>query len=529
MKLVTVDEMRELERLSEAEGVSTEALMETAGLAVARVAWSSLRHLNQAPSVVALIGSGNNGGDGLVAVRHLREWGASVTAYLCASRSPDDPLISGCREAGVQIEPAEGAQDLAGLKSFLATADLALDAVLGTGRSRPIEGHLADAFAALNQERLGRDSLCVLAVDVPSGTEADSGGSDPASVVADVTVTFGCPKTGLLRLPASDRAGRVVVADIGIPPRLHAPLATEVATARWARAHLPGRPRGAHKGTFGRVMVLAGSGSYVGAAYLACVGAARSGAGYVTLATMPSLQAILATKLTEATYLLLPEVPAGSPTPRAADALRDGLQRYDVLLAGCGLGQNPAVGALVRDLLVSGPPLEAPVVLDADGLTLLAQAPDWWERLAPSTVLTPHPGEMARLLGVSIDEVEADRIATARTSATRWGVTVLLKGAYTVVASPEGQARVIPFANPALATAGTGDVLAGVVAGLVAQGLPSFDAAALGAFVHAAAAELVVQSLGDTGVVASDLLPGLPAAIKAIREGQFTGGPQELP
>ncbi len=528
MKLVTVDEMRELERLSEAEGVSNEALMDAAGLATARTAWSALEHLDQTPTVVALIGAGNNGGDGLVAARLLRGWGASVTAYLCARRAPDDRLVAGCRESGVQIETAGDAQDLTGLRALLSAADLALDAVLGTGRSRPIEGSLAAIIAALNDERLARDSLCVLALDIPSGADADSGACDVSGVVADVTVTFACPKVGLLRSPAWSRAGRLVVADIGISPRLLAPIATEVTTARWARDNLPVRPRDAHKGTFGRVMVLAGSRNYVGAAYLACVGAARSGAGYVTLAVLPGLQAILATKLTEATYLLLPEAPEGSPTPRAAGALRDGLQRCNVLLAGCGLGQHSAVGALVHDLLITGPPIETPIVLDADGLTLLAATPDWWERLAPSTVLTPHPGEMARLLDVSIEEVEADRTATARASAARWGVTVLLKGAYTVVASPEGQARIIPFANPALATAGTGDVLAGVVAGLVAQGMQPFDAATLGAFLHAAAAEIVVQDLGDAGVVASDLLPALPAAIRAIREGRFTGGPQEL-
>ena len=236
MKLVTVDEMRELERLSEAEGVSNEALMDAAGLATARTAWSALEHLDQTPTVVALIGAGNNGGDGLVAARLLRGWGASVTAYLCARRAPDDRLVAGCRESGVQIETAGDAQDLTGLRALLSAADLALDAVLGTGRSRPIEGSLAAIIAALNDERLARDSLCVLALDIPSGADADSGACDVSGVVADVTVTFACPKVGLLRSPAWSRAGRLVVADIGIPPRLLAPIAT---WAIYFTLHLP--------------------------------------------------------------------------------------------------------------------------------------------------------------------------------------------------------------------------------------------------------------------------------------------------
>ncbi len=206
----------------------------------------------------------------------------------------------------------------------------------------------------------------------------------------------------------------------------------------------------------------------------------------------------------------------------------DALPDCDVLLAGCGLGQHDGTNALLEQLLLSSTSLSVPVVLDADALNTLAVIPDWWSRLQSPTVVTPHPGEMSRLLGVSISDVEGDRVATARKAAAEWGVTVLLKGAYTVVASPEGDVRIIPFANPGLATAGTGDVLAGIIASLIAQHLSPYDAASLGAFLHGAAGEMVADDIGNTGMVASDLLPMLPRAVKAVREGSFVGGLHEI-
>jgi NAD(P)H-hydrate epimerase len=259
------------------------------------------------------------------------------------------------------------------------------------------------------------------------------------------------------------------------------------------------------------------------------MGAARAGAGYVTLATPTSIHPILAAKLTEATYIPLPEQTPGAVSSAAVPLLRQAAQDYNVLLLGCGLGQQPATAALVRQLLFTAPSVELPLVLDADGLNLLAWIPEWWKVLKTPTVVTPHPGEMARLLGSSVAAVEADRVKAARHAAALWGVAVVLKGAFTVIASPEGPVRLSPFANPALATAGTGDVLAGVVAGLMAQGLSPFEAASAGVFLHGAAGDLVRRELGPAGAVASDLLPALPRARKAIIEGSFTGGVQEEP
>ncbi len=528
MKTVTPEEMRALERSSEEEGVSTDALMERAGLLASRVAWNRLGDNAYGSQVVVLVGSGNNGSDGLVTARHLQGWGARTVALLLAPRPTDDPKLQPAIATGVTVVNAADSSHLNDIQSALSEAAMVIDAVLGTGRSRPLQGIYREVLSATNAEHQRRPNLVTIAMDIPSGVDAETGAADADALIADATVTFGYPKVGLFRFPGAAHVGQITVADIGVPEHLSADIRQEVVTQSWVQEHLPTRPLGAHKGTFGRVLALVGSRNYVGAAYLACMGAARSGSGYVTLAATPSLQTLVTSKLTESTYLLLPEAADGSPTADAALAVRDGLPTCDVLLAGCGLGQHEGTNAVLEQLLLSNTPLGVPAVLDADALNTLAGIPEWWSRLQSPTVVTPHPGEMSRLLGTSVKEVEADRIATAQQAAAQWGVTVLLKGAFTVVASPDGDVRIIPFANPGLATAGTGDVLAGIIASLIAQGVQPYDAASLGAYLHAAAGDMVTNDIGNTGLVASDLLPVLPRAIKAIREGRFTGGIQEI-
>ena len=528
MKTVTPEQMRSLEVRSEEEGVSTDALMERAGLLAARHAWAMLGERSYGSQVVILVGPGNNGSDGLVTARHLQTWGARPTAFILSARNAEELKLKQANKVGTPIVDVSNASAFDNLKIALAEADLVIDAVLGTGHTRPLEGIYRDVLVATNMERVKRPDMLVLAMDVPSGVDASTGSADETALSADATVTFGYPKTGLFRFPGAALTGDIVVADIGVPDYLASDIKQEVVTTDWAKAHLPSRPLSAHKGTFGRVLALVGSRNYVGAAYLACMGAARSGSGYVTLAATPALQALVASKLTEPTYLLLPADANGDLTVDGAAAVRDALPTCDVLLAGCGLGQHDGTNALLDRLLLSDTPINVPVVLDADALNTLARIPTWSSRLQSPTVVTPHPGGMSRLLGTCIADVEGDRVATARDAAATWGVTVLLKGAYTVVTSPEEDVRIIPFANPGLATAGTGDSLAGVIASLVAQHLPPFDAASLGAFLHGAAAQMVSEDIGNTGMVASDLLPMLPRAIKAIREGSFTGGIQEI-
>ena len=550
MKIVTPDNMRTLERRAVENSGSLDDLMERAGLLAARCAWDMLqpgdapqsRSVMQpppvmstspvseemsAPRVVVIVGPGNNGGDGLVAARHLQRWHGGVIVVIVGSRPDDDPKRRLALDAGVAIV-GEDDNPIAALERSLPSSVLVVDAVLGIGASRPLEGDIRDAMELVNAERARRATLRVLALDVPTGIDAETGDADPNALDADVTVTFGFPKHGHFRFPAAAHVGSLVVADIGVPDALAEDVTEEVVTAGWARAHLPQRPLDAHKGSFGRVLALAGSRSYVGAAYLACMGAARSGAGYVTLAVTPVVQALVSGRLTESTYLLLPDDGDGVADPEAAGTVRNAMSVCDALLVGCGLGQNDTTRLLLDRLLLSPAPLPLPVAIDADALNFLASTSGWWERLQADVVLTPHPGEMARLMKCGIAEVESDRIGVARRAATEWGVTVLLKGAFTVAASPDGLVRVLPFANPALATAGTGDVLAGCVAGLLAQGLPPFDAASLGAFLHAAAGQLAAEEIGEAGVVASDLLPLLPKAMRTLRDGSFAPGIQHI-
>ena len=517
MKIVNVEQMREMERRSEEAGVSVDTLMEKAGLAVAQRARHVLGHLAGVP-VLVLIGPGNNGSDGLVTARHLLAWGARVTAYICLPRQTHDPKLSLAQSTGVVIVDASRDGQLARLKETLASAHMVIDAVLGTGRARPIEGILKDAFSLLKEAKASNPGMVLLALDIPSGLSADSGEADPLCLYADVTVTLGYPKVGLFTFPGAEKVGRLEIEDIGIPSGLDEDIPLELITPGWARSVLPQRTLDAHKGTFGRALVVAGSRNYIGAAYLACAAAARVGAGLVTLATPQSLQTAVASRLAEATYLPLEEVEYGVVTSQAAPLVQEELASCQAVLVGCGMGQAPSTTEFIHRLLLAEKDLP-PAVIDADGLNNLAAVDQWWERLTTPAILTPHPGEMSRLTGQATSEIQADRIGIALKYAAEWSKIVVLKGAYTVIASPEGRARLSPFANPGLASAGTGDVLAGAIAGLLAQGLPLLDAAALGVYLHGAAGEEVRDDLGATGMVASDLLPVLPRVIKDLASG----------
>ncbi len=509
--------MREIERRCALVGLPSQVLMENAGLAVAK----EVRRLlgsTEGRRILVLIGPGNNGGDGLVAARHLHDWGAKVSLYHLSQRDESDPNYRSVLERDIASFQATVDEGLVALEGLISSSEVIIDAIFGTGKARPIGGVFKQVLERVKVAKAARPKLTIVALDLPSGLNPDNGEVDPSCLSADFTITLGYPKLGLFTLPGGEKAGETIIVDIGIPPSLGEDLPTELITADWVRSILPRRPLSAHKGTFGRVLIAAGSINYIGAAYLACSGAIRVGAGLVTLATARSLQPILAAKLTEVTYAPLPEFEPGIIHQEASKLLRDLLPDYDVLLLGCGVGQSPSAMEFIRDsilLLPAGPSL----VIDADALNTLAKTPRWWERLAPEAVLTPHPGEMSRLVGMSVDDIQCDRLGVAREAAVRWQKTVALKGAYTVVAAPDGRARISPVANPGLASAGTGDVLAGAIAGLMAQGLEPFDAAACGVYLHGEAGRIVRAELGDTGMIASDLLPALPLAIKRIKEG----------
>ena len=520
MKVVTADQMREIDRRAAGVGLTTEILMDNAGRAVAE---ETIKLVGSVigKHILVLVGPGNNGGDGLVAGRHFADSGAEVSIYLCTQRHEGDKNLELALQHGVTIIQADQDRDFTRLENILRSSDLAIDAIFGTGRSRVLDGVFKEVTSRVITAKKKAPKLFVIAVDIPSGLDSDTGAVDPSCPRVDVTITLGYPKTGLFNFPGAEMAGSVIIADIGLPPSMGESIQTELITEDWVKSVLPERPPGANKGSFGKVLVVAGSINYVGAAYLACMGAARVGAGLVTLSTASSLQPILAAKMTEVTYAPLPESEAGIIASKAASVLKRWLPDYGVLLVGCGLGQKAAVAEFVKSILFDLVKGSRPaLVLDADALNALAQVADWWQKLSQDVILTPHPGEMARLAGVSVEEVQRQRLEIARKLAVEWRKVVVLKGAYTVVAASDGRARISQSANPGLASAGTGDVLTGVIAGLVAQGLPLFDAAACGVYLHAQAGEMIRWELGEAGMLAGDLLPALPRVIMALKHAE---------
>jgi NAD(P)H-hydrate epimerase len=526
VKVVTVEEMHQLEEVCGKIGLPSEKLMENAGKAVAEQVSFTLDEID-GQHILLLIGPGNNGGDGLVAARHLNDWGANVSVYLLSERPDTDPNLKLVRERDITCIEAANDERLTKLGELLSSSKAVIDCIFGTGRSRPLEGIFKQVLETTSKAQSNQPLLHAFALDIPSGLDADTGEADPACLSVNDTITLGLPKLGLFNSTGAERAGQITVADIGIPSYLSEHITTELITWDWVASVLPERPFTANKGTFGRILVVAGSGRYIGAAYLACMGAMRVGAGLVTLATPASLKPILAGKLTETTYLPLPETPAGTVSSRAARLIQQELGNYNVLLMGCGLGRDRQVADFIKNTLLSSKKAQLPLVLDADALNNLANTPNWWQQLHDDAILTPHPGEMSRLAGVSIDEVQSDRIGTARRMAREWGKTVVLKGAYSVIAEPNGGCRISPMANPGLASAGTGDVLAGVIAGLRAQGMTAADAAACGVYLHAEAGEVVRAESGDAGMIASDLLPILPMVIQELKEELESGSAEE--
>jgi len=534
MKVVTSAQMREIDERANAGGLSTATMMENAGRAVAEEIGRRIEVEGQ--EIVVLVGPGNNGGDGLVAARHLHDFGAKVHLYLWKRKVKDDPNFRLTQERGIPSLKAEDDPQLEGLHTLLAPAQIVVDALLGTGVSRPLGGNLKKILEALRERIVEREPPFLVALDVPTGLDCDTGAVDPATVPAHLTVTLAFPKRGLFLFPGAAYIGELVVADIGIPESLAQEINTQLATAEMVAQILPPRPLNAHKGTFGKALIVAGSINYTGAAYLASAAATRVGTGLVTLALAESLHPILASKLHEVTFLLLPH-DLGALVPDALPLLAESLPDYDALLLGPGLGKEEQTVDFVHRLLglhaagvrrhigfMTGEEKEEltslelpPLVIDADGLNALAQAPNWWKSLPGPAILTPHPGEMARLLDSSVEEVEKDRVGTVVSAAQEWGQVIILKGAHSLVAAPDGRLTFSLFANPGLATAGTGDVLAGAIVGFLAQGLPPYQAAIAGVFLHGLAGEMAREEVGEVGMVAGDLLPLLPQAIRNLK------------
>ncbi len=552
IKLVTVEEMRAIEAAANSAGVTYAQMMETAGTAVAERVWEVMQMRGiDTPRVAILVGPGNNGGDGLVAGRLLIEKGAIGGAYL--SRRREDALVEKLRAAGGAV--IEG--DLGALRALIAGADVIIDALLGTGAKPPVQG---DIKAILQHARIGlearrwhltptssalitptqvmpaakKNAPLMVAVDLPSGMDADTGEIDALTLNADETISFEAAKPGHVLFPGAESVGLLHIAPLNLPDPLpeRDAVTRSLISAEAVRAIMPKRPLNSNKGTYGKALVIGGSGAYIGAPALASLGAYRVGAGLVTIAAPAHIIPILAAQNLETTWLPLPIPEALSEEKRdaitnaAASMAYTQMPNYTAMLIGPGLGHALNVYALIESLFNYAEGRIPPLVIDADGLNMLATMQSWWARLPRRTILTPHPGEMARLARTNNEgiawrtntrTIQANRIGIAAEKAADWGCIVVLKGAYTVIADPDGRMGVLPFAEPALARAGTGDVLAGMITGLLAQGLDPFDAACAGAYIHAYAGRLAAQHLGTrASVLASDVVAAIPAAIAEI-------------
>ena len=513
MHIVTMAEMRKLEARADQEyGLTSHILMENAGKSAADIL---VTHINRTRSMaelefLVLVGPGNNGGDGLVMARHLKKWGGRVSLY----RWKEQRLT-------IDDEDVDEQDTEKMLEGKLQLAGFVLDALLGTGVSRPLPESMRSLLARVRQERETREALRVVAIDLPTGMNTDTGEVDPGTIPADITITLACPKQGFFFFPGREYIGTLYVGEIGLPAELEAHLSSEMLTGKLVKKLLPKRPLESNKGTFGKVMLFCGSPPYPGSAFLAASGAGRVGAGLITLAVTKKMLPIYAGAFHEATFVLLPEEDAESF--QRSSALLDHLEGYSSLLIGPGLGQSASTREAILQILEqlrTMPDERRPsLVIDADGLNNLSAMERWWTLLPSGTVITPHPGEMGRLCnGLKVSGGNVDRLELARSKAKEWQVTLVLKGACTIIAEPDGRTRINWLANPALATAGTGDVLAGLVVGLLAQHVDPFEAASAAVYLHAAAAELVSKEIGNTGLLASDLLPMIPRAMVRLGE-----------
>ena len=517
MKIVTPAEMARLEQKSASHGITTDDLMENAGLAIAQEVRKTLNGI-AGRRILVLVGPGNNGGDGLVSARHLARWGATVTLYLTTNRPIDDPNLTRALFEGTQTFNANEDNGLKTLKRVLHSSNVVLDTILGTGRSRSISGLLADVMELVTKNALlpsVRRPLYI-AVDVPTGVNAATGNADLLTPPADITLALGFPKVGHFEFPAANYLGVLKTLDIGIPSALAKDIPLELITPDWVRNRLPKRPKDGHKGTHGHALVIGGSTNYPGAPCLAAGAALRSGPGLVTLATPNQIYPVVASRLTEAIHLPLPDNGLGCLHPQALPTLRQALPNYSSLAIGCGMGRSEPAKKFLEQLLLSADPSNMLLVIDADALNILAEIPDWWHRISSTTVLTPHPGEMSRLTGLPTSHIQSHRIETAREYARKWGCVVVLKGAYTVIAQPEGPTSIASFANPLLSVGGTGDVLTGIIAGLLAQGMTTANAAACGVYLHGAAAESLRHTHGDRGATACDIIAAISETTRSI-------------
>ena len=515
MKIVTAAQMQALDRRTIAEAhIPGLTLMERAGTAVVAVMERAYGPLAD-KRVTILCGKGNNGGDGFVVARLLRRKRARPSVLLLApakdvhgdARRMYRRFVDAAGPASVRVKPNADR-----VRSQLQCTDLDVDALFGTGLSSPVSGAYKTSIDVLNE--VSAEKKCpVVAVDLPSGIHADTGDLLGSAVRASLTVTFGLPKRGLYLGPGIDHAGQVSICDIGIPRAYTDSIESRIVliSSEDIRRLIPRRLPSAHKGTYGHAGIIAGSVGKTGAAAMAASAALRIGTGLVTVATPASVNSILEAKLLEAMTVPMPETDAKTFASSGLEQLVSFANARSATAIGPGLTTHPDTSILVHALLGR---MEKPFVLDADGLNAISEKTTVLDTCKTCPILTPHPGEMARLDKTSVQSVNADRIAAATRFAENHGVILVLKGARTIVAKPDGHVAICPTGNPGMATAGTGDALTGIIVGLLAQQLKPWDAACAGTYLHGLAGDLAAAEFGEAGMLASDLIAQLPFALK---------------
>ncbi len=508
MKIVTAEEMRTIDQAAAERGVPGRVLMENAGRAVVRAVLDLAEDSHGHAAVLVVAGKGNNGGDGLVVARHLANQGMLVTVCLmCGREDLQGDAEENLHAALGHVVEVEDGRDRQELLHAVLHSDIIVDAILGTGVRGEVTGPARDAIEAINDSE-----ATVVAVDIPSGVDADTGAICGAAVWADVTVTFGLPKAGTVLYPGAARCGDLQVADICLPADLMIDpgLKTNLLTADLARACLPERTPDMHKGEAGRVLIVAGSRKYTGAAVLAVRGAMRAGAGLTFLAATREVADVMAAHWPECIRLVVAETEGGGLAEEAADEILAAARECEAVAIGPGLGRDESTRRLVARIVGE---VEAPLVVDADGLNALSGQTEVLVARQGPTILTPHPGEMATLLGIDAAAVQADRLAVAREAAARFGAVAVLKGAGTVVARPDGEAWVNMTGNHGLAKGGSGDVLTGIIAGFVAGGAGVDEAALAGVYYHGVAAERASEGVDPRSIVATDVAENLGRAL----------------
>jgi ADP-dependent NAD(P)H-hydrate dehydratase / NAD(P)H-hydrate epimerase len=514
MRLVTASEMKDMDRLAmDRIGIQGVVLMENAAGGACRVFFE---HFNPATgsNVVIFCGKGNNGGDGFAMARRLSGSGLKVIVICLApvSQLSGDALINFeiVERLGIAVIPATTPSELAACAEHVRECSYIIDGIFGTGLSSDVKGVYLDAIQMINAS--GKK---VMSIDLPSGLNADNGHIMGECVKADLTVTFGYPKLGQVLIPGADLAGRLEVIDIGIPK-----MVSGMVKSRHFMTEpddfidlLKDEKRDTHKGDRGHLLIIAGSTGKTGAAAMTALGALRTGAGLVTVGTPASLNNILEVKLTEAMTAPLPETSEGTLSINAKDKILKLAEGKSAIVIGPGLSTNPETSQLVRELAVE---CDLPMVIDADGLNALAEEPGVLNRLDGKKILTPHPGEMARLTGMKSSDIQLERLGAASRFIEQHRCCLVLKGARTVISAPGEKIYINPTGNPALASGGSGDVLTGIIAGLLTRGAPVIKAAVAGVYMHGLAADLLAEKIGEKGVLASELLDVIPGLMESL-------------